>query len=496
MQTADKIKSWFNIDVRTNHELLDIDRSSKTAKVLTPSSATETLSYDKLVLAMGAEPFIPPIDGIKSKHVFTLHTIPDLQKIMAYIAAFRVQKAAVVGGGFIGIEAAENLRNLGLEVSLFEFFPHVFPLVDADIAEVLQKEMRRNGVHLELNARVMKFTEPSEGQPGMVLADGVEPVQSDLVITAVGVRARSAIAKAAGLEVARTGVVVNEAMQTSDPDIYAVGDMVETYHLVAGRNMQVALAGLANRQGRMAADHICGKKAQYRGNVGTSVCKVFNQTVGLVGFSNENLRQMGFTFQYVTGQPSQHAVYYPDAVPMTIKVAFEAPSGKLLGAQIVGPKDVDKRIDVLAMAIRAGMTIEDLEHVELAYAPPYGAAKDPVNMVGFAGGNVLRGDVEVVHALDFTVGGLRLEDFLVLDVRSPEEFGRGHLRGAVNIPIGALREHMDALDKGRKLLAYCWVGYRGYLAYRVLKQNGFEVVNLDGGLKAVSEGGYGGLREI
>lgn len=485
LQTVPKIKGWFDVDVHVNTELIRINRQNNTATVRDNKTGLESaLSYDKLILAMGAEAFVPPIKGVRSKHVFHLQTIPDLQQIEAYIKENNVRRAAVLGGGFIGLEAVENLRKRGLEVSLFEYKPHVFPLVDGDIANRLDAELVRNGVDLALNTRVLEITDSE------ILADGRGLTPADLVIVAVGIRARSAIAKEAGLAVGKAGVTVNEAMQTSDPDIYAVGDMVETQNLVAGTAMQTALAGPANRQGRLAADHIAGRPARYRGNVGTAVVQVFDLTAGLVGLSTTNLERMGIPHEYVTVHPPQHASWYPGGTPMTMKVAFEAPSGKILGAQIVGGEGVDKRIDVLATAMRGGLTIEDLEHLELGYAPPYGAAKDAVNMAGFVGGNVLRGDVKIVHAENFVDGGLNLDDYQVVDVRSPEEYARGHVKGAVNIPIGVLRERMTELRQDKKTLTYCWVGYRGYLAYRVLVQHGFDVVNLDGGFKAVSEGGY------
>lgn len=490
VQTPENIQSWFGIDVRTNSELLEINRQSKTVRVLGKSGTIENLPYDKLVLAIGAEPVVLPLPGMGSKHVFGLETILDLQNVLSYVANNSVQHASVIGGGFIGLEAAENMRNLGLEVTIFERLPHVFPPVDPDIAEILHQELRNNGVNLELGANVVKITEPENGLPGMVFAENRKPTAADLIITAVGIRARSAIPKAAGLEVGRTGVTVNHNMQTSDPDIYAVGDMVETPHRVANRNMQLALAGPANRQGRMVADHICDRETQYRGNVGTSICKVFKQTVGLVGLSTHSLTNMGIPFRFVTIHPPQHAGYYPDAIPMTIKVAFEDHTGRILGAQIIGSAGVDKRIDVMATAMQAGMTIEDLEHLELSYAPPYGAAKDPVNMVGFVGSNVLQGIVEIVHAADFDSGVFDLDKFLILDVRTPEEFNAGHIRGATNIPLSVLRHEVKRLDKTQPVLSYCWVGYRGYIAYRILKQLGFQVFNLDGGFKAVCDGRY------
>jgi NADPH-dependent 2,4-dienoyl-CoA reductase/sulfur reductase-like enzyme/rhodanese-related sulfurtransferase len=450
------------------------------------------------VLALGAESSRPLIKGIDSEHVFTLQTIPDLQHIQSHIATKKCQNVAVVGGGFIGLEAAENLRLLGLNVTVLEYLPHVFPPADRDMAEPLHKEMERNGIHLVLNARIGEITS------SQILLEGDDPIKADLVIVAAGVRPRTAVVEDAGIQVGKAGVVVNDTMQTSDPDIYAVGDMVQTPHLVSGQMVKIALAGPANRQGRLAADHICGLDVSYRGNVGTAVCKVFDLTVGIAGLSVEALKAIRpcNEIRYLTIHPAQHAGYYPGAEPMVMKIVFEDGSGRLLGAQIVGKEGVDKRIDVLAMAIRGGLSVEDLQHVELGYSPPYGAAKDPINMAGFVGGNMLRGLVQTINAEDLVdqvrsdnTGRMDLPKYQVIDVRSREEFAKGHMVGAINVPIGDLRESLDSLDAAKPVLAYCWVGYRGYLAFRILKQSGFETVNLNGGFKAVREGGYTALVE-
>jgi rhodanese-related sulfurtransferase len=315
-------------------------------------------------------------------------------------------------------------------------------------------------------------------------------VPADIVIMAVGVRARTSLAAAAGLVLGENGVAVNKYMQTSDPDIYAVGDMVETEHRVLRGPAAVALAGPANRQGRLAADHIFGRKIAYRGNIGTSVCKVFDMTIASTGLSVQALRKLGRSPEWVTVHPPDHAGYYPGSSPITLRVIFEPETGLLLGAQAVGKNGVDKRIDVFSTAIQAGMKICDLEHLELAYAPPYGSAKDPVNMAGFVGSNVLRGDVHIVHPEDLCSP---MAGWQIVDVRSPSEFSRGHLPGAANLPLNNLRETVHMLDREKKVLVYCQVGYRGYLAYRILSQMGFDVVNLDGGFKSVMEGGHEAL---
>ncbi|KAK4169094.1 putative NADH oxidase [Cladorrhinum sp. PSN259] len=492
LQTPEKAKAWFDVDVLTHAELVSIDRSEHAATVLRDGVRQEKMGYDKLVLSLGAEPLIPPIEGVKgAENVFTLTTIPDLRGIMGYVKQKEggVKSAVVVGGAFIGLEAAENLKEMeGMEeVTVVERLPHVFPLADADMTYPIEKEMRSRGV------RVLTRTSVKKVEEGKVYLDDGKEVNADLVIVAAGVRARMGIAREAGLEVGPTGVTVNEYMQTSDPDIYAVGDMVETENRVLGKKIQLALAGPANRQGRLAADHICGKMTKYRGNVGTSVCKVFGKAIGMVGLGESMLERNGIRHEDVTVHPVNHAGYYPGSSRLDLKVHFDPETGRLLGGQCVGgdTAGVDKQTSVLAVAMMADMTVEDLEHLELAYAPPFGVAKDAVNMAGFVAGNLLRGDVEIVHAADFAAGRLKLEDFQVLDVRSPGEFSRGYINGAINIPIGELRKRLDELDRsGNKILVYCQIGYRGYLGYRILKQEGFEVVNLDGGYRSVMEGGF------
>jgi NADPH-dependent 2,4-dienoyl-CoA reductase/sulfur reductase-like enzyme/rhodanese-related sulfurtransferase len=492
LQTPKGFKERFNIDVHENTEVLAINRESQMVDVCaTGSKIVEQFPYDKLILSQGAEPFRPPIEGIDLPNVFTLQTIPDLQKIKAYLAEHGGGRIAIIGGGFIGLEVADALHSLGLEISIIEAAPHVFPPLDADMAEPLHTEIQRNNVNLLLNANIKRIEEAGINTPGrIVLADG-PPVLADLVLVLVGVRARTALAEKAGLKVGKRGVSVNSYMQTSDPDIYAVGDMIESEHRIAGRALELALAGPANRQGRLAADNIFGRQIPYRGNVGTSVCKVFDLTVASVGLSVEMLRRVGHDPLWVTVHPPDHAGYYPGAHPMTLKVAFEKETGRLLGAQAIGIASVDKRIDVLATAMQAGMTIFDLEHLELAYAPPYGSAKDPVNMAGFVGSNLIRGDVYIVHAEDLKLGH---DNSQIVDVRSPAEYSRGHIPSAVNLNLNTLRDTAKTLDKTRPVVVYCQVGYRGYLGYRILKQMGFDVVNLDGGYKSILEGGFKALQ--
>ncbi|KAH7184109.1 FAD-dependent pyridine nucleotide-disulfide oxidoreductase [Fusarium oxysporum] len=484
LRTPSDFKERFNIDVHLRTEVIGIDRENRLVNVRTVGTDDiRQVGYDKLILAEGAEAFRPPAARIELDNVVTMQTIPNLQKVRGLMSDLDIKHICIIGAGFIGMEVAENLRNLGFEVSMVEYGSHVFPPIDADMAEILHTKLRSKGIQLFLNDTFKKI-----GKSCVLLASGCE-VLADLVILAAGVRARTSLAKQAGLKLGATGVSVNSHMQTSDPDIYAVGDMVETQHTVMGQPAILALAGPANRQGRLAADHICGKEVQYRGNVGTVICQVFDLSLGFVGLSIEALHRLGHDPLWVTVHPPDHAGYYPGSQTMTIKLACQKETGRIWGAQIVGKAGVDKRIDVLATAMQFGGTVFDLEHLELAYAPPYGSAKDPVNMAGFVASNVLRGDCDIIHAEQLNEA--KLGKLQLVDVRSLGEFARSHLSQAINLPVDSLRLHFDILDKSLPTVVYCQVGYRGYLAYRILKQAGFDVTNLDGGFKMVVEGGHG-----
>ncbi|KAF3914332.1 hypothetical protein AA313_de0204449 [Arthrobotrys entomopaga] len=500
VQTVDKIKAWFNVDVMTNTEAVQIDRKGKEVLVRTvhdpdgpDDRVMQRIPYDKLIIATGATATYPPIEGIHSENLFLLRTISDLENIQTYLGSRQIKQAVVIGGGFIGLEAAENLVRLGLDVTILEYLPQVMPTLDAEIAEYLHSELRRHGIKLELNARIVKISQPDQSEQGSVHLQTGKQVAADIIILAAGIRPRIELAEKAGLEVSNSGIKVNEALQTSDPDIYAVGDVVGTKNIVSGAVRNLALGGPANRQGRLAADHIFGRPVCYRGHTATSVCQVFNLTVASVGLNFVELKKQGRRFEYVTVHPPDHASYYPGATPITLRVTFDTDSSKLLGAQAVGKKGVDKRIDVIATAIRAGMSVTDLQDLELTYAPPYGSAKDPVNMAGFVGSNVMNEDVKIMHPLDLN----GLANLQILDVRTPQEYAQGHLKGAVNIPLNNLRERYDEASKVKRTLVYCQVGYRGYLAYCILKQRGFEdIFNLDGGYKLVSEGGFANLTTL
>lgn len=489
LRTEASLESRFNIDIRLQSELVNISPQEHEIDVHDlQNDKFYKLSYDKLILAQGAESVRPPIPGMDLPQIFTLQTIPDLQKIHDFISRRNCKRAAVIGGGFIGLEAAENLHKLGLDVSMIERSSHVFTPFDGDLAEILHEELENHNVHLYVNENVMEIRDDQSS--AIIQLSGGQLVAADIVLVAVGVRARSDIARAAGLRIGERGVSVNLFMQTSDPDIYAVGDMVEVENRISHRAAYLALGGPANRQGRIAVDHIFGESTPYRGNVGTSVCKIFDLTASITGLSVESLKNIGFHPLFVTVHPLDHAGYYPSASSMTLRVAFEPRTGHLLGAQAVGSNGVDKRIDVLSIALQANMSIFDLEHVELGYAPPYGSAKDPINMAGFVGSNLLRGMVEIVHPEK--VSSL-LPSWQVVDVRSSDEFSQGHLPSARNIPLDELRGNIQHLRPERPVLVYCWVGYRGYLAYRILSQAGFKVANLDGGFKSVTQGGFKNL---
>jgi NADPH-dependent 2,4-dienoyl-CoA reductase/sulfur reductase-like enzyme/rhodanese-related sulfurtransferase len=491
LQTPETVNARYNVDVRVGSEVINIDRIKKTVEYTTENGDTQRTGYDKLVLAQGAEPFRPPIPGLDTPNVFNLQTISDMENIKCYLATHNSRSAAIIGGGFIGMEAAESLRASGVDVSVVEHMPHVFPSIDQDVAEPLHAEIRKNGVELYLKAKVREIRHliepPSTSE---IILESGDRVLGNIIILVTGVRPRTALAQQAGLEVNCFGVVTDSHMRTTDPDIYAIGDMACTMDRVTNAQQNLALAGPANRQGRLVADHIFGRDVSYRGNVGTSVCQVFGLNVGLVGPSISRLRARGLAFEYVTVHPLNHVSYYPGSSPMTIKLAFSMSNGRIFGAQVVGEGCIAKPVDVIATCIQANMTVYDLEHLELAYAPPFGSTKSAVNMAGFVASNVLRGDTKIIHAEDLNPE--ILENYQVVDVRNAEEFTNGCIRGAVLLPLDSLREQSKSgiLDKYRKTLVYCQAGYRGYMAFRILHQAGFDVVNLDGGFKQLKQGGH------
>ncbi len=476
--TPEAMKARFNIDIRTRSEVLSIDRTARTIRVRELATGQEyDEAYDALILSPGAAPVRPPIPGIDHPQVMTLRNLDDMDRIIRALEGKKA--AAVIGGGYIGLEMAEALRELRLNTTLIELAPQVMGPADPEMATVLHQELRLHGVDLRLGTSVTAFEGATEGVD-LVLSDG-DRLHADLAILAIGVKPEATLAIEAGLELGSTGgIKVDEQMRTSDPAIYAVGDAVEVVDFATGRPALIPLAGPANRQGRIAADNIFGRGSTYKRTQGTAICKVFNMAIGMTGLSEKIARRQGIGYEKIYVHPASHASYYPGSHPISLKLLFDPQDGRVLGAQAVGADGVDKRIDVLAVAIRAGMTVYDLEELELTYAPPFGSAKDPVNYAGFVAANILRGEVAPCHADATCRPG---ENQKLLDVRNPEEVAAGTIPGAKNIPLGQLRQRLGELAPEREYLVFCQVGLRGYLACRILAQNGFRCRNLSGGYK-------------
>jgi len=480
VQTPERFAKRFRIQARTGHEALSIDRKAKTVDVLDRDSGrVYRQAYDKLVLSPGADPIRPPLPGIESSHVFSLRTIQDADRIRAFMDRRMARKAVVVGGGFIGLEMSECLHNRGVDVTLVEMANQVMLNLDPEMAEFIHQHLRLRGVNLILGKPVEAFREADSDRLQAVIEGGQE-IECNFVVLAIGIRPEVGLARNAGLKLGNAGgILVNDHLQTSDPDIYAVGDAVETEDRIAGGKRLVPLAGPANRQGRTAADHMSGKPASFNGAVGTSIVRVFDLTIASTGANERTLKTRGIAYEKSFIHPASHAGYYPGATPMVLKVLFAPESGRLLGAQIIGVDGVDKRIDVLATALHGGMSVHDLTELELAYAPQYGSAKDAVNLAGYVGDNIVQGDVDVFHAED--VQELASQGAYLLDVRTRGEFERGHIEGAVNIPIDEIRDRTHDLPAEKPLLVYCLTGVRSYFVCRVLKQLGFRVRNMSGG---------------
>jgi CoA-disulfide reductase len=475
LQTPESFYRRFNIEVRTRNEVTAIDPEKKQINVKNHSTGEAYIeSYDKLILSPGAEPAKPPIPGIDLERIFTLRNVADTDLINDFIDKHKPGRAVIVGAGYIGLEMAENLQRRGMLVSIVEMVDQVLPIMDKEMAGFIQPELQKHDVTLRLNDAVTNFR-PSNSMLAVGLKSGTE-LTCEMVVLAMGVKPEVKLARQAKLEIGTTGgIKVNKQLQTSDPDIYAIGDAIEVRDFTLDNPMLVPLAGPANKQGRMAADNICGGNRQYNGTQGTSILKVFDLTVAMTGATEKTLAKTRIGYEKLYVHPASHAGYYPGAKQMHIKLLFSKPDGKILGAQIIGADGVDKRIDVFAVAIRAGMTVFDLQELELAYAPPYGSGKDPVNIAGFAAANILDGTVEIKHFTELQKG-----DF-ILDVRTPGEFVRGSVPGAKNIPVDDLRGRLDELPMDKTIHVYCGVGLRSYIAYRILKLNGFDVRNLPGG---------------
>lgn len=485
LQTPGSFRARFNVDVRVQSEVISIDPAAKTVTVKkTGTEETYTENYDRLILSMGAYPVMPNIEGIGSDKVFTLRNIPDTYRIKDYIEQKNPRSAAVVGGGYIGVEMAENLHNAGLSVTIVEMVDQVIAPLDYDMASDVHRHIESKGVRLMLGNAVRSIRD--DGSTLYVALNSGE-IEADMLIMAVGVLPETKIAKDAGLTVNQRGsIVVNSRMQTSDPFVYAVGDAVEVVDFVTGQKAFIPLAGPANKQGRIAADNICGNKtspeSEYTGTQGSAILKVFDLTVATTGVNEKTAKKLGLDYDKSFTYSASHASYYPGAVNMSVKVLFEKGSGKILGAQIVGYDGTDKRCDVIATAIRFGATAADLTKLELCYAPPYSSAKDPVNMAGFVIENLLTGKVKNFHWHD--VSGLpRDGSVTLLDTRTKMEYENGHIDGFTNIPLDSLRGQLDSLDKTKPVYVTCQVGLRGYIACRILSQNGFDCYNLSGGYR-------------
>ncbi|MBT2689002.1 CoA-disulfide reductase [Bacillus sp. ISL-47] len=479
VQTVEGMKQRYNMDIRNFTEVTSIDREQKkiTAKnVQTGQEYSE--AYDFLILSPGAKPIVPPIEGLKSSNVFTLRNIPDMDKIKGFVEGKSPRTAVVIGGGFIGLEMAENLKEAGLAVTIVEKSPQVMGPLDPEMAGIVQNHLVEKGINLVLNNGIEKVQQ--NGQ--QVVLESGDMLESDLIILAIGVSPENTLAKAADLELGdRGGIKVNEYLQTSDPSIYALGDAIEVKDYVNGTPTMIPLAWPANRQAHIVAHSINGKDIKYPGTMGTSIVKIFDLTAALTGNNEKALRRLGVKYEAVHIHPLSHAGYYPGASQISIKLLFDKETGKIFGAQAVGEDGVDKRIDVIATAIKGGLTVHDLQELELAYAPPFSSAKDPVNMAGYVASNIVDGMIETVQWDE--IDDIIREGGYLLDVRTVKEFENGHIAGAVNIDLDQLRDRLAELPQDKTIHINCQVGLRGYLASRILKQNGFRVKNLTGGYK-------------
>ena len=475
LQTPESFWSRFRIEARVNTEALSIDRKGKTVHLRDLISKKEyTESYDKLILAPGAEAIVPPFPGIDSKRIYRLRHTED-----AFIlkeAALKAKKAIVIGGGFIGLETAENLRHMGLEVMIIQLLDHVSNL-SFDMAQIIHEEIRKNGIDLHLEEGVKSFEEKDDSIS--VITDKGS-YNADFAVLAIGVRPDSKLAKDAGLETDRRGsIIVSDTMRTSDEDIYAAGDAVSIRNAVSGEMGMIALAGPANKEGRIAADNIAGYDSHYRGASGVSAMKVFSLTAASAGITEENAKRLGLDYDVAITYQADHASYYPGSQMMMLKLVYEKTTGRVLGGEAVGRNGTDKRIDRISMAAAMGMTVEDLVDLDFAYAPPYSSAKDPVNILGYIASNKMKGILEEFRAED--IPSLDKSSSMLVDLRTEEEVKGGLIEGAVNIPLDSLRDNLDKLDKSKTIYVYCRSGQRSYIGYRILKGHGFRAKSLSGG---------------
>lgn len=488
VQTAQAMKARFNIDVRELSEVVSIDRKGKSVEVKDlKNGGSYTESYDILVLSPGANPIKPPISGIDGPDIYTLRDIPDTDAIKEFADIRKPQSAVVVGGGFIGLEMAENLHQRDIKVDIVEAAEQVMAPLDYEMAAIIHNHIRSKGCGLQLGDGVAAFER--DGDRTAVVTQSGKRLPADMVILSIGVKPNVQLAREAGLEIGVTGgIKVNERLQTLDPDIYAIGDAIEVTDFMSGNPVVIPLAGPANKQGRIAANNIAGREDSYKGTQGTAIAKIFDLTAASTGMNEKTLKKLGREYLTTITHSTSHATYYPGGSTMAVKLIY-AKNGTLLGAQIVGADGVDKRIDVLATAIRHRLSVHDLQELELAYAPPFSSAKDPVNMAGYAGSNVINGDVHVAYWTDAMHADL--DRVFLLDVREPKEYEQGHIPGAVNIPLNQLRDRLHEIPEDREIIVNCQVGLRSYIGVRILAQNGkSNVRNLSGGYrtyKAVEE---------
>ena len=476
VQTPEALQARFELDIRPYSEAVAIDTKQKEVAVRTAEGEYK-LSYDKLILSPGAKPFIPSAKGLEeAKNIFTLRSVPDVDAITAFIEEENPKKAVIIGAGFIGLEMAESLVHRGLDVTIIEKAPQVLPPLDEEMAAYITKELNANGIELHTGAAAESFEE--EGK--VVVLDNGERLESDITLMSVGVKPETSLALTAGIETGlRGGILVNEQYETSQKDIYAVGDAIVVKQQINGEDTMIALASPANRQGRQVADVISGLPRKNKGSIGTAIVRVFNQTAASTGLNERQLKQAKEKYEIVHIQGKSHAGYYPNAGTILLKLLFNPLSGKIYGAQAVGEDGVDKRIDIIATAIKAGMSVHELPELEFTYAPPFGSAKDPVNMAGYAALNIIEGVSESIqwHELE----ARQEEGYLLLDVRNENELvNNGRLKGAMNIPLDQLRERLSEVPKRQPIIVSCHSGLRSYIAERILKQKGYKVENLDG----------------
>lgn len=481
VQTPESFGLRFKVDVRVENEAIAIDTANKEVRIRRRDGSEYVETYDKLLLSPGSDPVRPPLEGIDMEGIFTLRNVEDTDAIKAFMESRPIRRTVIVGGGFIGLEMAENLHATGAKVSIIEMAPQVMAPVDFSIASFVHGHLQDKGVDLHLGKGVKKFEKTARGIRIYFGED--ETLDADMVLLSIGVRPNTQLARDAGIALGERGIQVDKFLQTSAPDVYAVGDAIEYPHPLTGQAWLNFLAGPANRQARIVADNmVFGNRTEYEGSIGTSIAKVFDLTVGATGLAAKRLKQLNIPYCTVTTVSAAHASYYPKAFPLTLKIVFDPETGKLYGGQCVGLDGVDKRIDQLAIFIKRGGTVQDLCSLEQAYAPPFSSAKDPLAIAGYTASNVVNGSMPVVTWRELREK--RKEDIFLLDVRTPEEYALGSIEGSVNIPLDELREHLDELPRDKEIVIYCSIGLRGYVGLRILKGHGFEqVYNLTGGLK-------------